>query len=66
MSTQPITEQLVREVAQDLRERYALDEDDLRALGTELAAGAANAAQSAAFAQAFIADHPATVERLSR
>lgn len=39
MSAQRITDDVVRAVARDLRERYGFNDEDLRVLGAKLAAG---------------------------
>jgi hypothetical protein len=68
VSSRPITDQLVREVAEDLRARYALDEEDIRALGARLAADERDQrrVENVAFAQRFSAEHHETLERLGR
>lgn len=68
MSPRPITDQLVKEVAEDLRARYALDDDDIRALGARLAADerVERRAENVAFAQRFSAEHHETIDRLGR
>ena len=68
MSARPITEELVQEVSEDLRSRYALDDEDVRELGTRLAGqdqgtrGTANLA----FAKEFTGEHRETFDRLGR
>jgi hypothetical protein len=68
VSLRPITDQLVQEVADDLRARYALDDDDVRALGARLAADERNErrAENVAFAERFSAEHHETLDRLGR
>lgn len=68
MSSRPITDQLVQEVADDLRARYALDDDDVRALGAKLAANERDARQTenVEFAKRFTAEHHETIDRLGR
>jgi hypothetical protein len=68
MSTRPITDELVQQVIEDLRERYALDGDDVRALGTKLADpdAAVRRAENVEFAERFAAEHPATLQRLAQ
>ena len=68
MSSRPITDQLVQEVADDLRARYALDDDDVRALGARLATDERDErrAENVAFAQRFSAEHHDTLDRLGR
>jgi hypothetical protein len=68
VSSRDITDELVDQVVVDLQERYALDEDDVRALGARLAEPdrAERRAQNVAFAEQFTADHRATFDRLSQ
>lgn len=68
MSSRAITDEFVRQVTDDLRTRYALDTDDVRALGARLA-DVEREARSAAnrdFAARFTAQHRETFERLAR
>lgn len=66
MSAKGISDELVRRVADELRERYALDDDDIRVLGTRLAdAAAGRTAENVAFAERFTAEHRATFDRLA-
>lgn len=68
MSARPITEELVQQVSEDLRVRYALDEEDVRALGARLAdqAGATRHDENIAFAQEFTGKHRETFNRLGQ
>jgi len=64
MSTKGITDELVREVVDDLRTRYSLDDDDVRALGARLAGS--RGAENAAFAERFVEEHRETFDRLAQ
>jgi hypothetical protein len=67
MSTRNITDELVAEVVDDLRSRYALDDDDVRALGTRLSESVGERrAANRMFAERFMAEHSGTFERLSK
>ena len=68
MSARPITEALVQEVSEDLRSRYALDDEDVRELGTRLASQdqGARSAANLAFAKEFTGEHRETFDRLGR
>lgn len=67
MSAKSITDQLVQQVAEDLRACYALDDEDVRALGARLADSAgARSAESLEFAERFVAEHRATFDRLAK
>jgi hypothetical protein len=68
VSSRPITDQLVQKVADDLRARYALDDDDVRALGARLANHERDErrAENVAFAERFSAEHHETLDRLGR
>lgn len=66
MSAKGITDELVRQVTDDLRTRYGLDEEDVRALGALLAGSAAGrSAENLEFAERFTAAHRATFDRLA-
>lgn len=66
MSAKGISDELVRRVADDLRARYGLDEEDLRALGARLADEAgARSAENLAFAERFTGRHRQTFDRLA-
>jgi hypothetical protein len=68
VSANEITDDLVRRVADDLRDRYALDHEDVRALGARLAADprGARKAENDAFAERFTNEHNETFDRLAR
>jgi hypothetical protein len=68
MSARPITEELVQQVSEDLRTRYALDEEDVRVLGARLADQdrAGRHDENVAFAQHFTAKHRETFDRLGQ
>ena len=68
MASRDITEELVAQVVADLHSRYALDEDDVRALGARLAEPARGdgRAENLAFAERFVAEHTATFDRLGQ
>jgi hypothetical protein len=63
MSARPITEELVQQVSEDLRTRYDLDAEDVRALGARLAE---RHNENIAFAQQFTAEHRETFDRLGQ
>lgn len=64
MSTRPITDELVAEVIGELRQRYDMDADDVRALGSRLAS-LDRRAENVTFAEQFVAEHKATFDRLA-
>ena len=68
MSGRSITDELVQQVIQDLQARYALDAEDVRALGARLSDIDATTRrdENVAFAERFVAAHSATFDRLSR
>lgn len=68
MSAHGITDDLVRRVADDLRERYSLDEEDVRVLGARLAddPSVQRRTENRAFAERFTRDHRETFDRLAR
>jgi hypothetical protein len=68
MSARPITEELVQQVSEDLRNRYDLDAEDLRALGARLADQdqADRHDANIAFAQQFTVEHRETFDRLGQ
>lgn len=68
MSSRAITDELVRQVTDDLRQRYALDDEDVRKLGHRLADGEqpARSSENHAFAERFIAAHRETFDRLGK
>ena len=66
MSAKGITDELVQQIADDLRERYGLDDDDVRALGSRLAdAGGERSAENLEFAKRFTDEHRETFDRLA-
>ncbi len=66
MSAKGITDELVHEVADDLRARYGLDDEDMRALGSRLAEEAgARSAENLEFAKRFTEEHRETFDRLA-
>jgi hypothetical protein len=67
VSAKGISVELVRQVANDLRARYALDDEDMRALGSRLAEAAdALSAQKVEFAERFTDEHRETFDRLAK
>jgi hypothetical protein len=68
VSGRSITDELVQQVIDDLQERYDLDTEDLRALGTRLSGidPTVRSGENVAFAKQFVAEHSATFNRLSR
>lgn len=68
MSTRPITQELVQQVSEDLRARYALDEEDMRVLGARLADHDRTGRhdENIAFAEQFTAEHRETFDRLGQ
>lgn len=66
MSARGITDELVQQVADDLRERYGLDDEDMRALASRLAdAAAARRDANVQFAKRFTDEHRETFDRLA-
>jgi hypothetical protein len=66
VSAEGITDDLVRKVADDLRARYDLDDEDMRALGTRLAESATpRSAENLEFAKRFTEEHHETFDRLA-
>jgi hypothetical protein len=66
VSAKGITDELVHEVADDLRARYGLDDEDMRALGSRLAEEAgARSAENLEFAKRFTEEHRETFDRLA-
>ena len=66
MSAKGITDELVHQVADDLRARYGLDDEDMRALGSRLAEEAgARSAENLEFAERFTEEHRETFDRLA-
>jgi hypothetical protein len=67
VSSKDITDELVRQVADELRARHGLDDEDLRALGARLAESAdARAAANIEFAERFTDEHRETFDRLAQ
>lgn len=68
MSTHEITAELVQRVVEDLRSRYALDDEDIRTLGARLADDESllRRAEGIAFAERFTAEHRDTFDRLGQ
>jgi hypothetical protein len=66
VSAKGITDELVQQVADDLRARYGLDDEDVRALGSRLAdPAAARSAENIEFAKRFTEEHRETFDRLA-
>lgn len=62
-----ITNEFVRKVADDLRTRYSLDDEAVRALGARLAGSrSVRSAQNTAFAERFVEEHSKTFDRLAQ
>jgi hypothetical protein len=68
MGSRVITDELVRQVADDLRARYDLDADDVRQLGARIADAERDArrGENREFAARFTEQHHATFDRLAR
>ena len=67
MSAERITHELVRQVANDLRARYGLDDEDMRALGSRLADSAGTpSTENIEFAKRFTEEHRETFDRLAK
>lgn len=67
MCAKGITDELVRQVADDLRERYALDGEDVRALGARLADPSdMRSLENLEFAERFVKQHRETFDRLAQ
>ena len=67
VGTKDITNEFVRKVADDLRSRYSLDDDAVRALGARLAGSTGvRSAQNTAFAERFVEEHRETFDRLAQ
>lgn len=66
MSAKGITDELVQQVADELRTRYGLDDEDVRALGSRLADGASERrTENLEFAKRFTDEHRETFDRLA-
>jgi hypothetical protein len=67
VSAKDITDQLVQQVAADLRARYGLDDDNVRALGSRRAdAAGERGAENLEFAERFTDEHHETFDRLAK
>ncbi len=67
MSAKRITDELVRQVANNLRARYGLDLDDICALGSRLADSAGTpSTENIEFAKRFTEEHRETLDRLAK
>jgi hypothetical protein len=67
MSARDVTDELVERVARDLRDRYSLDEEAVRALGARLAnPNNSRAVENLLFAERFVTEHRETFERLGQ
>jgi hypothetical protein len=66
VSAKGITDELVQQVADDLRDRYGLDDEDIRTLGSRLAGpGGMRSAENFEFAERFTDAHRETFQRLA-
>ena len=66
VSAKGITDELVQQVADELRTRYGLDDEDVRALGSRLAdAASERRTENLAFARRFTDEHRKTFDRLA-
>ena len=66
MSADGITDELVQQVADDLRDRYGLDDEAIRTLGSRLAGpGGMRSAENLEFAERFSDAHRETFQRLA-
>ncbi|HEX2103122.1 MAG TPA: hypothetical protein VHF51_05690 [Solirubrobacteraceae bacterium] len=66
MSAKGITDELVQQVADELRTRYGLDDEDVRALGSRLAdAASERRTENLEFAKRFTDEHRETFDRLA-
>lgn len=67
VSPKAITDELVQQVAEDLRVRYGLDDDGVRDLGSRLAEDVARRrAENVEFAERFTSEHRETFDRLAQ
>lgn len=67
MSAKGITDELVRQVTNDLRARYGVDDEGMRALGSRLAdSTGAPSAENIEFAKRFTEEHRETFDRLAK
>jgi len=66
VSAKGISDELVQQVADDLRARYGLDDEDMRALGSRLAEPAGErSVENLEFAKSFTEEHRETFDRLA-
>ena len=66
MSAKGITDELVQQVADELRTRSGLDDEDVRALGSRLAdAASERRTENLEFAKRFTDEHRETFDRLA-
>jgi len=66
VSARGISDELVRRVADELRARYDLDEEDMRTLGARLAdVSGQRSAENLEFAERFTGEHRETFDRLA-
>jgi len=65
MSVKDINDELVRQIADELRERHGLDEEDVRVLGARLAADS-RSRENHRFAERFTDEHREPFGRLSQ
>jgi hypothetical protein len=66
VSAKGITDELVQQVADELRTRYGLDDEDVRALGSRLADDASERrTENLEFAKRFTDEHRETFDRLA-
>jgi hypothetical protein len=67
VSSKDITDELVRQVADELRARHGFDDEDLRTLGARLAdPGNVRTAENLEFAERFTDEHRETFDRLAQ
>jgi hypothetical protein len=68
MSAKGISDELVDQVSNELRERYGLDDEDLRLLGARLADDPRlrRRVENLAFAERFTDEHRETFDRLAK
>jgi hypothetical protein len=68
MSAKGISDELVEQVSHELRERYGLDDEDVRLLGARLADDPrlARRVENIAFAERFTDQHRETFDRLAK
>jgi hypothetical protein len=67
VSVKGISDEFVHRVAADLRQRYSLDDEDVRALGARLANPAtAHTTENLKFAERFVDEHHETFDRLAQ